>query len=156
MRTRPLFICCSTIGFASVVESFYVLITTGANRIALRERLGKCRWAVSREPDGASVISEKRKIFVATPTARSIAASVFFKQKGNEEFVLARLDADAAFQSLDQRDKAFARLLVTTVERRLGQIDKVLEVCSDLERKKHVSLSSASRVNANPTGRCCF
>jgi hypothetical protein len=142
-------VCFSIICFALLAlaeSSFHAPVTNRACQIPLRERLKTCRWATSHETTArpATVVPEKRKRFVGatTATARSVAASVFFKQKGNEEFILARLDADPAFRLLDQRDKAFARLLVTTVERRLGQIDKVLAVCSNLEGKKHVSLKS--------------
>lgn len=44
-------------------------------------------------------------------------------------YALDRLEVDPNFNKLSTRDRSFARLLLTTVERRLGQIDKVLEYC---------------------------
>lgn len=41
------------------------------------------------------------------------------------------LDAHAALAGLEPRDRAFARLLVATVLRRLGQIDALIESCLD-------------------------
>ena len=44
-------------------------------------------------------------------------------------FATRELEQHSHYQSLDARDRAFARLLVATVERRHGQIDKVIQSC---------------------------
>jgi 16S rRNA (cytosine967-C5)-methyltransferase len=62
-------------------------------------------------------------------TARFVAVSAVVCAKEKQSFAVDRLESHAYFAQLSQRDKAFARLLVTTVERRLGQIDAVLEQC---------------------------
>lgn len=71
-------------------------------------------------------------------TARSVAAHALIENKKLQSVPsLQRLETDPLFLSIgDQRDRSFARLLVTTVERRMGQIDKVLEKCKKLDRPK--------------------
>lgn len=69
-----------------------------------------------------------------TPTARFVAISALAKaaagaQVNAGDFSTRHLEQDTYYKSLEARDRAFARLLVATVERRLGQIDKVLECC---------------------------
>jgi hypothetical protein len=59
--------------------------------------------------------------------------------KKNLEFPLRRLENDKRFQTLDVRDRGFTRLLVSTVERRKGQIDKVLGHCMNSPSKPPVS-----------------
>mmetsp|Transcript_567 Transcript_567/g.1235 ORF Transcript_567/g.1235 Transcript_567/m.1235 type:complete len:549 (+) Transcript_567:116-1762(+) len=59
------------------------------------------------------------------PTARSVAISAL----ANAPFSARQLEQDSNFEMLDLRDRAFARLLLATVERRSGQIDKVLSCC---------------------------
>jgi len=62
------------------------------------------------------------------PTARYVAISALAKASDGS-FATRELEQSSHYQSLDQRDKAFARLLVATVERRLGQIDIILQNC---------------------------
>ena len=62
------------------------------------------------------------------PTARYVAISALAKASDGS-FATQELEQSTHYQSLDQRDKAFARLLVATVERRLGQIDIILQNC---------------------------
>jgi len=62
------------------------------------------------------------------PTARYVAISALAKASDGS-FATRELEQSSHYQSLDQRDKAFARLLVATVERRLGQIDIILKNC---------------------------
>jgi transcription termination factor NusB len=71
-------------------------------------------------------------------TARSVAAHALMESKKLQSVPsLQRLESDPLFNSIgDQRDRSFARLLVTTVERRMGQIDKVLEKCKKSNRPK--------------------
>ena len=65
------------------------------------------------------------------PNSRTVAAMALLEQKGREEFSLRRLEKDSNYQELDQRDRRFAKLLVSTVERRKGQLDKVMAACVD-------------------------
>jgi hypothetical protein len=44
------------------------------------------------------------------------------------KFAVRRLESDPNYLNLeDRRDRAFARLILTTAERRQGQIDKVIK-----------------------------
>ena len=62
------------------------------------------------------------------PTARYVAISALAKAIDGS-FATRELEQSTHYQSLDPRDRAFARLLVATVERRLGQIDIILKNC---------------------------
>jgi hypothetical protein len=64
----------------------------------------------------------------SSPTHRS--AAIFALMEGGKRqptFAVRRLENDPAYLALEQRDRSFARLLITTTERRMGQIDQVLE-----------------------------
>lgn len=79
-----------------------------------------------------TVVSDKpptntqRKSFPCS--ARSIAAFSLMSShnKKKPEFAIRQLENDPDFLLLESRDRAFARLLLSTVERRQGQIDKVI------------------------------
>ncbi len=58
---------------------------------------------------------------------------------GSLSFASRQLEQDRNYQLLDARDRSFAKLLVSTVERRLGQIDKVLSCCIEKYPPKKVS-----------------
>ncbi|OEU17535.1 S-adenosyl-L-methionine-dependent methyltransferase [Fragilariopsis cylindrus CCMP1102] len=47
--------------------------------------------------------------------------------KRNQKFAIRVLEQDPAYLNLDQRDRAFARNLLSTTERRMGQIDQVIK-----------------------------
>ena len=74
---------------------------------------------------------------LATPEAgrrlsssRVVAAeSMLEDKKRSSVFPLQRLESSPDYQALEQRDRSFARALVTTTERRLGQIDKIINHC---------------------------
>jgi 16S rRNA (cytosine967-C5)-methyltransferase len=70
---------------------------------------------------------------------------------GAAEFAVERLEADYTFNhQLSSRDKGFARLIVSTVERRMGQIDMILHHCSvDTKKRKSNNSSSSSNNNNN-------
>lgn len=60
-------------------------------------------------------------------------------------FATRELEQSSNYQSLDARDRAFARLLVATVERRHGQIDKVIQSCvTKPVRGKHSHILQAT------------
>jgi hypothetical protein len=63
-------------------------------------------------------------------TSRSVAAeSILDDKRSQSTFPLQRLENNPSYLKLDQRDRSFARFLVATTERRMGQIDKILNVC---------------------------
>ena len=53
------------------------------------------------------------------------------------------LEQDPAYLNLDQRDRAFARLLLSTAERRSGQIEIVIQSFQrkDTKKKKNAKVS---------------
>lgn len=79
-------------------------------------------------------------------SARSVAAMALQKSKKGIG-AAQKLEYLPGFTNLaDQRDRSFARILVATVERRMGQIDKVLGLCADTyppKKSKHASLVQA-------------
>ena len=92
------------------------------------------------------VSSSKESSNTINPSARSVAVFTLMKCLGkqNRTFGIRQLENDPDFLLLDTRDKAFARLLFSTVERRYGQIDKV--VFSFSKSKKPKKLSSVDRL----------
>jgi len=68
-----------------------------------------------------------------TPNARFIAARALMESttRRKAEFSLRRLDTDEDLPNLEVRDRRFARALLSTVERRKGQIDKLLFHCME-------------------------
>ena len=68
-------------------------------------------------------------------------------QANAPSFATRQLDQDPQYDALEQRDRAFARLLVATVERRLGQIDKILSCCIKKyppKKGKHAAIIQAT------------
>ena len=97
------------------------------------DRTRPIRWstALGESHEVAEKLESSRGV-----TARSVAAHALV-DKRNSMSSLQRLESDPLFQSIrDQRDRSFARLLVTTVERRMGQIDAVLEKCQKSPQRK--------------------
>jgi len=89
---------------------------------------------------------QKKKNKTARNEARYIAATSLLEstsKKQNNEFCLRRLESDPSFLRLEPRDRRFARRLVSTVERRMGQIDKILSHCSKDYRIKPTRQSEA-------------
>ncbi|KAL3810512.1 hypothetical protein ACHAXA_005654 [Cyclostephanos tholiformis] len=78
-------------------------------------------------------------------SARFVAISVLADAAAAGTFATRELEESPYFQLLDSRDRAFTRLLVATVERRIGQIDNVLECCIEKpNRGKHVHFIRAT------------
>ena len=79
-----------------------------------------------------------------TLSSRVVAAQSLLQdiKQRSSAFPLQRLESSPDYQVLEQRDRSFARALVTTSERRMGQINKILEQCqtkdssSKVRRKK--------------------
>ena len=85
-------------------------------------------------------------------TTRYIAAQALIVRNSNYgasslssiAFAVDRLECNEQYKVLAPRDRSFARLLVTTTERRLGQIDAILQYCQTIQR-------TSRRVNALDT-----
>jgi 16S rRNA (cytosine967-C5)-methyltransferase len=58
-------------------------------------------------------------------------------RQGSSTSWVERLESLPGYKQLPTRDRSLCRLLVTTTERRLGQIDKVLELCQKDTPKKN-------------------
>ena len=65
------------------------------------------------------------------PTARAAALSLLHEVLGRRRPLDDVLEHHAAFGALEPRDRGFARLLVATTLRRLGQVDAALGACLD-------------------------
>lgn len=111
-----------------------------------RNRLSSPLWMnASLNPSPASITdrmtskTKKRRMPQnIRPTARFVAISILAEATAAGSFATRELEGSSHYLSLDARDRSFARLLVASVERRLGQIDKVLECCIDKPNKgKH-------------------
>jgi hypothetical protein len=77
----------------------------------------------------------------ATPTARSTAVFALLESsKQKTLFAIRKLENDPDYLNLERRDRAFARLLLTTAERRQGQIDKVVQKFVDQSKQSKVSI----------------
>ena len=99
-------------------------------------------------PDGTATKSKNgmnMKPQKIKPTARFVAISVLADAAAAGTFATRELEESPHYQSLEARDRAFARLLVATVERRFGQIDNVLECCIEKPNKgKHAHFIRAT------------
>src|SRR6202142_2683065 len=63
------------------------------------------------------------------PTAPHVALHLIGAVLGRERPLDESIDDNSAMGQLSLRDRAFARLLVATVLRRLGQIDALIGAC---------------------------
>ena len=92
------------------------------------------------------------------PTSRSVAIAALTNaalstpqtDQASVSFATRFLEQDSYFKLLEPRDRAFARLIVATCQRRLGQIDGVLACCIDKSptgKNKHL-IKSTLRVGA--------
>lgn len=86
---------------------------------------GSAVWAVL--PRQASLGRHRRTFrMVPASTARHVALDLIGAVLGRERPLDEAIDDSAAMAKLSLRDRAFARLLVATVLRRLGQIDALI------------------------------
>jgi len=69
--------------------------------------------------------------------------------KKKNVFAIRILEQDPAYLNLDQRDRAFARLLLSTAERRSGQIETVIQSFERKDKKKKTSKPRLSDILAN-------
>jgi 16S rRNA (cytosine967-C5)-methyltransferase len=97
-------------------------------------------------PDGMATKTKNRvKPQKTDPSARFVAISVLADASAAGTFATRELEESPYFRLLDSRDRAFTRLLVATVERRIGQIDNILEFCIEKPNKgKHVHFIRAT------------
>jgi 16S rRNA (cytosine967-C5)-methyltransferase len=65
------------------------------------------------------------------PDPRSVVLDLLSAVLADKRLLDEALDATPALSRLEERDRAFARLLVATVLRRLGQLDDVIGRCLD-------------------------
>ncbi|MGE5477765.1 MAG: RsmB/NOP family class I SAM-dependent RNA methyltransferase [Bacteroidales bacterium] len=65
------------------------------------------------------------------PDPRSVTLDLLSAVLADKRLLDEALDATPALSRLEERDRAFARLLVATVLRRLGQLDDVIGRCLD-------------------------
>ena len=87
---------------------------------------------VDAEEPTKMIKSKPNKSFNARSVAIAALTEMSHRNSSISEpqYYLRKLEADPKFLLLeDQRDRSFARNLVGTTERRLGQIDKVLMAC---------------------------
>jgi 16S rRNA (cytosine967-C5)-methyltransferase len=85
--------------------------------------LGRCVGSLSISPT-----SEPLSKAVLASTARFVAVQAVYLAQAQS--MVDQLDRLLPTSFLDGRDRSFARLLVTTTERRLGQIDNIIAYCS--------------------------
>ena len=75
----------------------------------------------------SNTLEKKSVQEVEIKTARNEALRALVPKRKNLAFAVDRLESSQTYKSLPSIDRAFARLLVSTVERRQGQIDKILQ-----------------------------
>ena len=73
---------------------------------------------------------------IITQRATAVFALMESIKKKNV-FAIRVLEQDPAYLKLEQRDRAFARLLLSTAERRSGQIEKVIKSFEKEKKKKN-------------------
>lgn len=60
-------------------------------------------------------------------TTRYCSVKALIPKNGSVAFAVDRLESNLIFGKMSSRDRSFCRLLVTTTERRLGQIDSIID-----------------------------
>jgi hypothetical protein len=93
------------------------------NRMNLREVNSQIAASTAAGVENEGSSARKR-----AQTHRSTAVFAMMEgAKRKSMFAIRRLENDPDYLALDRRDRAFARLILTTAERRQGQIDNVLK-----------------------------
>jgi len=121
--------------------------TSGSTAAKQRIRSSLKSLSTSRTDDANTKPTKRRQTTHNNfqPNARFVAISVLSDAAAAETFATRELEGSVHYQNLEPRDRAFARLLVATVERRMGQIDKVLDCCIDKPNKgKHANVIRAT------------
>jgi 16S rRNA (cytosine967-C5)-methyltransferase len=78
--------------------------------------------------------------------ARKAACGIIEIILGNRQTLSDALDRDAAFNALDMRDKAFARMLIATTLRRMGQIDDLIARTEEKPGHRTTALTNILRI----------
>jgi len=118
--------------------TFHALITTNNVASTRRSNGGSfvSRTRVLSYTTEESFVSSTKSSQGDLVSARYLAVKALTPRKGSTAFAVDRLESNISFSKLSTRDRSFCRLLVTTTERRLGQIDKVLSQCQKEAQKK--------------------
>jgi hypothetical protein len=92
----------------------------------------------ANEVDKDGTVQKQGEHYSRPMTPRSLAVQALMDQKRGQ-FAVQLLESNPGYKQLeDQRHRSFARLLVSTVERRMGQIDKILSLYADVYPPKKV------------------
>ena len=76
--------------------------------------------------------SGQRKVALST---RLVSVQALVPMSSRVPSAVERLEADPRFRELSTQDRSFARLIVTTAERRMGQLDAVIYQCESSKKK---------------------
>lgn len=129
-----------TIRVSSRSNTIALSSSTKSNDSTVLSKPGKRRRPKSIQPN-ARFVAISALANAAASTYASCSAEGSGAQVNAGSFAARELEQDTQYKSLDARDRAFARLLVATVERRLVQIDNVLKFCINKyppnPKKKH-------------------
>jgi 16S rRNA (cytosine967-C5)-methyltransferase len=94
------------------------------------------------EVDNDDTVQKKGEHYSRPMSPRSLAVQALMDRKRGQ-FAVQLLESNPGYKQLDdQRHRSFARLLVSTVERRMGQIDKILSLYADVYPPKKGKNSS--------------
>ena len=92
----------------------------------------------TRSPSPNGRAPQRNQVF-NPPSSRSTAVFAMYESMRRQAAIAVRvMENDPTYKSLEGRDRAFARLLLTTAERRHGQIDKVIEGLARITKTKKV------------------
>lgn len=124
---------CFIFGFSLLARMIlFQLMFEGGTGMALGQRPTKH----SRQSSKTTTDSTKHRFQSSTKriSPRAVASFALMEstyEKGNQnappKIAIRILELNPTYLAMDYRDRAFARLLLTTTERRLGQIDKVID-----------------------------
>ena len=112
-------------------------ISSALRRISLLVLFFSC--IITEECDG---LSNNNNYNAGEITHRASAVFALMESmKKKNAFAIRILEQDPAYLNLDRRDRAFARLLLSTAERRSGQIETVIQSFERKEKKKNSKVS---------------
>lgn len=106
-----------------------------------------CLWM--HECDGLHVDKHHGGATAKIITHRAVAVFALMESMKRKQFAIRVLEQDPAYLNLDQRDRAFARLLLVTSERRKGQIKKVIKSFSHQDKKKNSKVCFKKKMKSN-------
>ena len=128
------------------VDSFSRL--EGSPIVSVRPVSSSRRFALSNVSESSEARSPspngktpRRKAQIPT-SSRSTAIFAMYESLRRQSTIAVRvMENDPTYKSLEGRDRAFARLLLTTAERRQGQIDKVIKGLAHITKTMKVRRS---------------